>query len=38
MWIDLRKNKTKMIDSPFYTYRRIHFASENASYHLCDNL
>jgi len=35
-WIDLHQSKTKMINGPFYTYRRIHFISENASF--CDNL
>jgi len=28
--IDLRQTKTKMILDLFYTYRRIHFTSENA--------
>jgi len=31
-WIDLRQSKAKMINGPFYTYRRIHFAGGNASH------
>jgi len=31
MWVDLRQNKTKMINGPLYTYRRIHFISNNVS-------
>jgi len=33
-WIDLRQTKTKMISSPFYTYRRIglHFTGGNAPF------
>ena len=31
-WIDLRQTKTKMISGRFYTYRQIHFISENASF------
>jgi len=30
-FIDLRQTKIKMINGPFYTYRRIHFTSKNAS-------
>jgi len=29
--IDLRQTKTKMINGPFYTYRPMRFAGENAS-------
>jgi len=31
-WIDLRQAKTTMINDAFYTYRPIHFTSENASF------
>jgi len=31
-WIDLRQTKTKMITSPIYTYRRVHFTSINVSF------
>jgi len=34
-WIDLLQTKTKIITDLFYTYCRIHFTSENASF--CDN-
>jgi len=30
-WIDLHQTKTKLISCPFYTFRRIHFTSRNAS-------
>jgi len=33
-WIDLRRTKIKMITGPFYTYREIHFISEDASFSL----
>jgi len=29
-WMDLRQTKTKMIISPFYTYRQLHLISGNA--------
>jgi len=31
-WIDLRQTKIKMIDGTFYTYHRLHFTSEIASF------
>jgi len=31
-WIDLRQTKTKMIVSPFCTYRGLHFTSGNAAF------
>jgi len=31
-WTDFRQTKTKVNVSPFYTYRRIHFTSGNASF------
>jgi len=30
--IDLRQTKTKMINCPFYTYRRVHFISGDDSF------
>jgi len=33
-WANLCQAKTKMISSAFYTYHRIHFTGENASF--CD--
>jgi len=30
--MDSRETKTRMIAGPFYTYREIYFASENASF------
>ena len=35
-WINLRQTKTRIIAVPFYTCRRIHFTSGNASF--CDYL
>jgi len=35
-WFNLRWTKTQTILGPFYTYHRIHFTSENASFY--DNL
>ena len=32
-WIDLCQTKIRMIIGPFYTYRPIHFISENASFY-----
>jgi len=35
-WIDLHQTKTKVIIGFFYTYRRMHFTSENAYFLRCN--